>query len=175
MLIFLYLFGKKENGTWGKILPSNIIDPTDLVAAIEGFNNNIKEETESAIDGIVDERNDDWKIFFEFVCDVSCKICLKWGWRKLSYIPRFPTAALHPICYASFGILTPMALELIEIHLSVYIIFNYKVLCNWNNDNWLQSVTESFSMKFNGIGMMFAYSFICLDWLQALIKARWNT
>ena len=54
ILTSLYLFGKKENWTWGKDVLSNINDdPTDLVAAIEGFANNNKKEAESAKDGFV--------------------------------------------------------------------------------------------------------------------------
>ena len=65
MLTSLYLFGKKENGTWGKDVLSNIIDdPTDLIAAIEEFTSNKKEDTKSAIVGFVDKENDNWELCF---------------------------------------------------------------------------------------------------------------
>ena len=46
MLASLYLFGKKENGTWGKdALFNTADDPTDVVAAIEELANISKKDT----------------------------------------------------------------------------------------------------------------------------------
>ena len=53
MLTFLYFFGKKENGTWGKDVLF------DVVAAIEEFANVNKNDAVPAIDGFVDEENED--------------------------------------------------------------------------------------------------------------------
>ena len=80
---FLLHLWKKRKSNLRKGILSNIIDnPTDLVAAIERFANNNKEEAESAIDGFCW-----WKkqwlrniffIKFSFVHDISWKLCLKW-------------------------------------------------------------------------------------------------
>ena len=69
MLISLYFYGKKENGTWGKDVQSNINnDPTDLVAVIEELINNNEEETNSAVGGFNGGENDDWEIILMDVC-----------------------------------------------------------------------------------------------------------
>ena len=65
MLTSLYFFGKKENGTWGKdVLFDTMGDPTDVVAAIEEFASISKDNAVAALDGFVDEENDDWDLFF---------------------------------------------------------------------------------------------------------------
>ena len=65
MLTSLYFFGKKENGTWEKdVLFDTIDDDTDVVVAIEEFAKINKDDAVSALDGFVDEENEDWDLFF---------------------------------------------------------------------------------------------------------------
>ena len=65
MLTSLYFFGKIGHGTWGKdVLFDSMDDPTDLVVTIEEFFNINQDDAVSALDGFVDEENEDWDLFF---------------------------------------------------------------------------------------------------------------
>ena len=65
MLTSMYSLDKKENGTLGKdVLFDTMDDPTDVEAAIEEFAIINKENYVSALDGFVDEENDDWDLGF---------------------------------------------------------------------------------------------------------------
>ena len=104
MLTSLYFFGKKEIRTWGKdVLFDSLHDPTDIVVAIEDFSNINKDNAVTAYDGFVDEENKDWDLFLTKVsnaCDISWKICLKWGWWRNEFLTSgFSIAALYPDCY----------------------------------------------------------------------------
>ena len=60
MLTSLYFFGKKEKKTRGKdILFDTMDDPTDVIVAIKEFANINKDDAISALDGFVDEENED--------------------------------------------------------------------------------------------------------------------
>ena len=66
MLTPLHFFRKKENRIWGKDALLNIMgDSTDVVMAVEEFNNINKDNAVSALDGFVYEENDDWDILFD--------------------------------------------------------------------------------------------------------------
>ena len=74
--------------------------------------------------------------------------------RKECCIPGCTIAALYPICYGLFiwNIIT----HGMKIHRYMFIRhihFQWPLHCHWNSNNWLKSVIESLSLKFNEIGM----------------------
>ena len=65
MLTSFYFFGKKENGTLGKdVIFDSMDDPTDVVVAIEELATINKDNAVLALDGFIDEENEDWGLFF---------------------------------------------------------------------------------------------------------------
>ena len=104
MLTSLYFFHKKENETRGNdVLFDTVDDPTDVVATIEKFANINKDNAVSALDGFVNEKSDDWDLFFWLKSSLCALFLKSFVWNEDEEEMKVPTlSVLYLLCTSSW-------------------------------------------------------------------------